>query len=47
MIETDIKTNLVNRLKSHDAVVSILGLGYVGLPLAVVFAEAGFKVSGC
>ncbi len=46
MIETDIQRNLVNRLKSHDAVVSILGLGYVGLPLAVVFAEAGYKVLG-
>jgi UDP-N-acetyl-D-glucosamine dehydrogenase len=45
-METDIKTNLVNRLKNHTAVVSILGLGYVGLPLAVVFAEAGFKVIG-
>jgi UDP-N-acetyl-D-glucosamine dehydrogenase len=45
-METDIKTNLLNRLKDHSAVVSILGLGYVGLPLAVVFAEAGFKVIG-
>jgi UDP-N-acetyl-D-glucosamine dehydrogenase len=45
-METDIKNNLINRLKDHSAVVSILGLGYVGLPLAVVFAEAGFKVVG-
>ena len=45
-METDIKTNLINRLNDHTAVVSVLGLGYVGLPLAVVFAEAGFKVIG-
>ncbi len=45
-METDIKTSLINRLSDHTAVVSVLGLGYVGLPLAVVFAEAGFKVIG-
>jgi UDP-N-acetyl-D-glucosamine dehydrogenase len=42
----DIKTKLIDRLKNRDVVVSILGLGYVGLPLAVVFAEAGYKVLG-
>jgi UDP-N-acetyl-D-glucosamine dehydrogenase len=40
------KTTLLNRLSDRSAVVSILGLGYVGLPLAVVFADAGFKVIG-
>ncbi len=45
-METDNKTTLMNRLNDHTAVVSVLGLGYVGLPLAVVFAEAGFKVVG-
>jgi UDP-N-acetyl-D-glucosamine dehydrogenase len=40
------KTALLNRLNDRSAVVSILGLGYVGLPLAVVFAEAGFHVIG-
>lgn len=43
---TDIKVRLLNRLQDHSAVVSILGLGYVGLPLAVVFAEAGYQVIG-
>lgn len=33
-------------LKDKTARVGILGLGYVGLPLAVVFAEAGFNVVG-
>ncbi len=41
-----IQSDLMKRLQDRTAVVSILGLGYVGLPLAVVFAEAGFKVIG-
>lgn len=45
-MEINAKTQLMDRLKDRSAVVSVLGLGYVGLPLAVVFAEAGFKVIG-
>jgi UDP-N-acetyl-D-glucosamine dehydrogenase len=45
MSET-IKQTLLKNLKDHTATVAILGLGYVGLPLAVVFAEAGFHVTG-
>jgi UDP-N-acetyl-D-glucosamine dehydrogenase len=41
-----IKETLIKKLKDKDARIGILGLGYVGLPLAVVFAEAGFKVTG-
>ncbi len=33
-------------LLEKEAHVAVLGLGYVGLPLAVVFAEAGFTVTG-
>lgn len=40
------KTNLIRRFEDRSAVVAVLGLGYVGLPLAVVFAEAGFHVIG-
>jgi UDP-N-acetyl-D-glucosamine dehydrogenase len=40
------KDTLIKKLKDKDARVGILGLGYVGLPLAVVFAEAGFHVTG-
>ena len=40
------KEVLIQKLKSKEARVAILGLGYVGLPLAVVFAEAGFHVTG-
>jgi len=31
---------------SRDAVVGVMGLGYVGLPLAIEYAEAGFHVIG-
>ena len=40
------KESLVNKLKDKTATIAILGLGYVGLPLAVVFGEAGFHVTG-
>src|SRR5690349_24008062 len=40
------KETLIEALKTKKANVAILGLGYVGLPLAVVFAEAGFHVTG-
>lgn len=36
----------MTRLHDRSAQVAILGMGYVGLPLAVVFAEAGFTVTG-
>jgi nucleotide sugar dehydrogenase len=39
-------TTLEHRLRSREAVVGVIGLGYVGLPLAVAFAEVGFKVVG-
>ena len=40
------KASLCERLKNKTAQVAVLGLGYVGLPFAVVFAEAGFHVIG-
>jgi UDP-N-acetyl-D-glucosamine dehydrogenase len=45
-MDNPILTSLVKRLNDHSATVAVLGLGYVGLPFAVVFAEAGFKVIG-
>lgn len=38
--------DLLSRIESHDAVVGIIGLGYVGLPLSVAFAEVGFRTIG-
>ena len=40
------KDTLIQRLSEKKAQIAILGLGYVGLPLAVVFGEAGFHVTG-
>jgi UDP-N-acetyl-D-glucosamine dehydrogenase len=37
---------LANKISSRTARVGIIGLGYVGLPLAVEFAKAGFSVTG-
>ena len=37
---------LASRIRAHEATVGIIGLGYVGLPLAVEFARAGFPVVG-
>jgi len=36
----------LTRVSDHKAVVGIIGLGYVGLPLARTFVQAGFKVKG-
>ena len=40
------KDILIKKLQDKSASIAILGLGYVGLPLAVVFGEAGFRVTG-
>jgi UDP-N-acetyl-D-glucosamine dehydrogenase len=37
---------LIARFENGSAVVAIVGLGYVGLPLSLRYAEAGFKVLG-
>lgn len=38
--------SLSERIRSKKAHVGVVGLGYVGLPLAVEFAKAGFRVTG-
>jgi len=40
------KESLLEKIRQRTAHVAVLGLGYVGLPLATVFAEAGFQVTG-
>jgi UDP-N-acetyl-D-glucosamine dehydrogenase len=37
---------LTNKMRDHTAVIGIVGLGYVGLPLALRYVEAGFRVLG-
>jgi UDP-N-acetyl-D-glucosamine dehydrogenase len=38
--------DLLSKLRDRSATVSIIGLGYAGLPLAMAFADAGFRVLG-
>src|SRR5882672_2037314 len=39
-------SGLHDRIRTRSARVGVIGLGYVGLPLAVEFARAGFTVTG-
>ena len=42
----DQKQKLIAKFQDKSARIGVLGMGYVGMPLAVVFAEAGFNVTG-
>jgi UDP-N-acetyl-D-glucosamine dehydrogenase len=39
-------TSTLERIRARQARVGVIGLGYVGLPLVVEFAHAGFDVTG-
>ena len=39
-------SNLSARIQNKSAKVAVIGLGYVGLPVACIFADAGFDVLG-
>jgi UDP-N-acetyl-D-glucosamine dehydrogenase len=41
-----LKQNLIDALRDKKAVIGIVGLGYVGLPLVLRYAEVGYKVIG-
>lgn len=43
---SNIKSELLGKIKDKSATVGIVGLGYVGLPLAVEFAKAGYRTIG-
>ncbi|HAN87236.1 MAG TPA: UDP-N-acetyl-D-glucosamine dehydrogenase, partial [Firmicutes bacterium] len=49
-VETEVRRNYAEELKAkfrnHTAVVAVVGIGYVGLPLAVEKAKVGFPVIG-
>ena len=45
-IPEPIAAALLERLQSRSACIGIVGLGYVGLPLALTYAEAGYRVLG-
>lgn len=40
------KNQLLSRINDKSAVIGIVGLGYVGLPLALRFVEVGYRVVG-
>jgi len=40
------EAQLIDRIGNRSARISVIGQGYVGLPLALEFARAGFTVSG-
>lgn len=42
----DRKKQLLDKIAGRQAIIGIVGLGYVGLPLAVAFAQEGFQVIG-
>ncbi len=46
MTNTASKSELFAKIENRTVHVGIIGLGYVGLPLALSFAEKGFKVTG-
>jgi UDP-N-acetyl-D-glucosamine dehydrogenase len=41
-----VRERVTERIRSKQARVGVIGLGYVGLPLAVEFSRAGFDVTG-
>lgn len=38
--------HLLKKIENNSAVIGIIGLGYVGLPLALEYALKGFKTIG-
>jgi UDP-N-acetyl-D-glucosamine dehydrogenase len=43
---SDYRARLLSRIGDRTARVGVIGLGYVGLPLALLFEESGFPVTG-
>jgi UDP-N-acetyl-D-glucosamine dehydrogenase len=46
LLHTDALDSFLDKVRRREATVAVVGLGYVGLPLAIAFARAGFKVLG-
>ena len=38
--------NLIDKINDKSAKIGVIGLGYVGLPLSVEYAQAGYEVIG-
>ena len=41
-----IYSDLKKKIKKKGATITVIGLGYVGLPIAIEFCKKGFKVTG-
>lgn len=46
MNKTNNTQDLLNKIEDHSATIGIIGMGYVGLPLAIEFAKANFTIIG-
>ena len=42
----DSKNITLNNIKNNKSIIGVIGLGYVGLPLVIRFAEEGFPTFG-
>ncbi len=45
-MKNPVVSRLLEKIKTRKAVIGVIGMGYVGLPLAIEFAKAGFPVIG-
>jgi len=45
-MENPVKNELLNKIKNNTTILGVVGLGYIGLPLAVENAKAGYKTIG-
>ena len=46
MLKTNYKNEIRKKIISKKAIIGIVGLGYAGLPLALLFAKKNFCVNG-
>jgi len=46
MVNENRLSGLKQKMESHEARIGIVGMGYVGLPLALLFSGEGFRVTG-
>jgi len=45
-MESSLSAELKNKIEKHEARVAIIGMGYVGLPLALLYTEQKLRVTG-
>ena len=45
-LKVTLQAELLEKLRSRQALIGIVGLGYVGLPLSLTYAEVGYRVLG-